>query len=209
MDGNTDDKRVQENFIGTLVETMKGDNFPVYRDVDEEDFDAAAATAAASSSGAATVTAAAASVATAAPDDAASRDPERRRHAAVVGPAVPYQNGDIPNQLRHADAADGDGEQSRRLRHDVRNMYAQIGSYPKDSVLWTRRDENDRLDMMRTNTMSQITHYLHAIGRTDRATISWSRLARPAVVRTVGRRVRDATAPVLWEIARRTSTKRE
>lgn len=124
VDGNTDDKRVQENFIGTLVETMKGDHFPVYRDADDEDFDAAA-----------TTTAAAASVAAASSDDTASRDPERRRHATVAGPAVPHQNGNIPSQMRHDDAADGDGGQVRRLRHDVRDMYAQIGSYPKDSVL--------------------------------------------------------------------------
>lgn len=43
----------------------------------------------------------------------------------VTGPAVSLQNGHIPNN-----------NQGQHLRYDVRNMYAQIGSYPpNDSVL--------------------------------------------------------------------------
>lgn len=39
MDGNTDDKDVQEKFVGTLTETMKGDNFPVYREDGDDTVD--------------------------------------------------------------------------------------------------------------------------------------------------------------------------
>ncbi|VVC25870.1 Hypothetical protein CINCED_3A019684 [Cinara cedri] len=93
VDGNTDEKNVQEKFMDTLKETMKGDNIPVYRE-----------------------------------DDAVlPHGPERTVEQAVIArPAVPRQNGFIPNSAN-------DNNRVPHLRYNVRDMYAQIG--PNDSVL--------------------------------------------------------------------------
>ncbi|CAI6355854.1 unnamed protein product [Macrosiphum euphorbiae] len=108
VDGNTDDKRVQDTFIGTLVETMKGENFPVFhRDDDEHGVDV--------------------------DTDIRQVNPEKRTTAAghaVSGPAVPRQNGHLPNETNEDHKNRG-----QNLRYDVRNMYAQIGSYANDPTL--------------------------------------------------------------------------
>lgn len=120
VDGNTDDKRVQETFISTLVETMKGENFPVFHRDDYDDVGAG---------------------------DNADTDPrrdiaEKRTTSAVAaaattaghtvsGPAVPRQNGHLPNDTN------GDNKnRGQNLRYDVRNMYSQIGSYANDPSLF-------------------------------------------------------------------------
>ncbi|XP_060848163.1 uncharacterized protein LOC132927686 [Rhopalosiphum padi] len=107
VDGNTDDKRVQETFISTLVETMKGENFPVYHRDDDDDTDP-------------------------------RRDTEKRTTStaavaghAVTGPAVPRQNGHLPN-----DTNEEHDNRGQTMRYDVRNMYAQIGSYANDPSLY-------------------------------------------------------------------------
>lgn len=104
VDGNTDEKGVQEKFIVTLMETMKGDNFPSEQpDVDDgtvlQDIDGLHTPAA--------------------------------TNKTVAGPAVPHQNGYLPNNTIN----DNSNNREQPLRYDVRNMYAQIGSYPNDSVL--------------------------------------------------------------------------
>jgi hypothetical protein len=110
VDGNTDDKRVQETFISTLVETMKGENFPVYHR-DDDDGDNV--------------------------DTDPRRDTEKRTTStaapghAVTGPAVPRQNGHLPNDTN--EEHDNGGQ---TMRYDVRNMYAQIGSYANDPSLY-------------------------------------------------------------------------
>lgn len=114
VDGNTDDKRVQETFISTLVETMKGENFPVlHRDDDDygDDDDHG--------------------------DDVNTDiDPEKRTTSAaaaghvISGPAVPRQNGHLPN-----DTNEDNNNRGQHLRYDVRNMYAQIGSYAINPTL--------------------------------------------------------------------------
>lgn len=100
MDGNTDEKTVQDNFIGTLMEMMKGGNIPVYQ-MEEEDKHVE--------------------------QDVIQQYLEDQvipTAKTITGPAVPHQNGYIPNN------------QGQNLRYDVRNMYAQMGSYPQnDSVL--------------------------------------------------------------------------
>lgn len=75
MDGNTDDKDVQEKFISTLKETIKGDEFPVYYREDGGGDE---------------------TVGTRGPESPAGG----RTAAAVTGPAaaaVPRLNGFIPN----------------------------------------------------------------------------------------------------------------
>lgn len=110
VDGNTDDKRVQDTFISTLVETMKGENFPVFHrdDDDGDDVDT----------------------------DIRQVDPEKRTTSATVsghavtGPAAPRQNGHLPNETN-----EDNNNRGQPLRYDVRNMYAQIGSYANDPTL--------------------------------------------------------------------------
>jgi len=123
VDGNTDDKCVQETFISTLVETMKGENFPVFHRDDYDDDGAG---------------------------DNADTDPrrditEKRTTSAVAavaavattaghavsGPAVPRQNGHLPNDTNEDNKNGG-----QHLRYDVRNMYSQIGSYANDPSLF-------------------------------------------------------------------------
>jgi len=114
VDGNTDDKRVQETFISTLVETMKGENFPVYHRDDDDDGGGGGG------------------------GDNADTDPrrdiaEKRTTSAVTaghavsGPAVPRQNGHLPN-----DSNEDNNNRRQNLRYDVRNMYSQIGTYTND-----------------------------------------------------------------------------
>ncbi|XP_015373047.1 PREDICTED: adenylate kinase isoenzyme 5 [Diuraphis noxia] len=108
VDGNTDDKRVQETFISTLVETMKGENFPVFHRDDDDHGD----------------------------DVNTDIDPEKQTTPAVVvghvvsGPAVPRQNGHLPNKTN-----EDNNNREQHLRYDVRNMYAQIGSYANEPTL--------------------------------------------------------------------------
>lgn len=111
VDGNTDDKRVQETFIGTLVETMKGENFPVFHRDDDDGDDG--------------------------DTEIRQVEPEKRTTSAaaaaehaVSGPAVPRQNGHLPN-----DTNEDNNNRGQHLRYDVRNMYAQIGSYANESAL--------------------------------------------------------------------------
>ncbi|KAE9528645.1 hypothetical protein AGLY_012220 [Aphis glycines] len=120
VDGNTDDKRVQETFISTLVETMKGENFPVFHRDDYDD-DGAGDNV----------------------DTDLRRDiTEKRTTSAVAaaattaghtvsGPAVPRQNGHIPN-----DTNEDNKNRGQHLRYDVRNMYSQIGAYANDPSLF-------------------------------------------------------------------------
>lgn len=98
VDGNTEDRGVQEKFIGVLLETMTGGDREqlgdgtVLQDLERPETEPEAAGPSGS----------------------------------VAGPAVPRQNGYGPN------AADGKAdERGRNLRYDVRNLYAQIGSYPE------------------------------------------------------------------------------
>lgn len=112
VDGNTEDRGVQEKFIGVLMETMRGGNFPTGQPPPEEEEEAADDRR---------------------PDDGTVlqdlEDPvesaEANASKSVAGPALPRQNGYVPN-------ADRSNDKRRRenLRYDVRNMYAQIGSYP-------------------------------------------------------------------------------
>jgi len=111
VDGNTDDKRVQDTFIDTLVETMKGENFPVFhRDVDDGVKD---------------------------DTDIRQVNEEKRTTSTkvaghvVTGPAVPRQNGHLPNETNE----DNNNNRGQNLRYDVRNMYAQIGTYANDPTL--------------------------------------------------------------------------
>lgn len=100
MDGNTEEKSVQEKFINTLMETMKIDNFLVYQQ-DEKNS-----------------------------DGTVLQDLERPEVVGetMVGEStVPHQNGYIPNNTKN--------DQRQHLRYDVRNMYAQIGSFPNDTEL--------------------------------------------------------------------------
>lgn len=110
MDGNTEEKDVQEKFIGTLMETMKGDNFPYYQHKEDDDDDENDGTVL----------------------QVLERpliDTVAQETSVPTGPAVPHQNGYIPNnQLNN-------NKQGQRLHNDVRNMYAQIRSYPNDSAL--------------------------------------------------------------------------
>lgn len=99
VDGNTDNKEVQENFIGTLMETMKGEHFPVHQE-EAGDGDL---------------------------NDGTNLQDLGRQPPLVTNPAEPRQNGYLPNNHNK--------DQGQNLRYDVRNMYAQMGSYPKDSVL--------------------------------------------------------------------------
>lgn len=142
MDGNTDDKKVQETFIGTLMETMKGGNFPVYEDSED---------AAINDDG--TVLQDLERHVAAAGPTGTERPPELGpvtspvARAAVAGPAVPHQNGYIPNNTNNNNNNNNtnnnknntnnsnNNNQEQQMRYDVRNMYAQIGSYPNDSVL--------------------------------------------------------------------------
>lgn len=114
VDGNTDDKRVQETFISTLVETMKGENFPVFHRDDDDDGTGDNA------------------------DTDLRRDIAEKRTTsavtaghAVSGPAVPRQNGHLPN-----DTNEDNNNRGQHLRYDVRNMYSQIGSYANDPSLY-------------------------------------------------------------------------
>lgn len=125
VDGNTEDKDVQEKFIGVLMETMKGDqrsptrrHHPRRDDRDRE------------YPGDGTVLHDLEGPETE-PDAAASEGPS----GSVAGPAAPRQNGYIPN-ADHKNAANysnANDKRGRDLRYDVRNMYAQIGSYPNGS----------------------------------------------------------------------------
>lgn len=137
MDGNTDDKKVQETFIGTLIETMKGGNFLV----GQEDEDVAV------NDDEIVLQDQERHVAAAGPISN-ERSSEQRRspvaRAAVAGPAVPLQNGYIPNNTNNTNSnninnnnniANNNNNQEQQMRYNVRNMYAQIGSYPNDSVL--------------------------------------------------------------------------
>lgn len=110
VDGNTDDKRVQDTFIDTLVETMKGENFPVFhQDVDD---------------GVKVDT------------DILQVNQEKRTTSTkvaghvVTGLAVPRQNGHLPNEIN-----ENNNNREQHLSYDVRNMYAQIGSYANDPTL--------------------------------------------------------------------------
>jgi len=104
VDGNTDEKAVQKKFIGTLMEMMKGENFPVYQRDDNDD---------------GTIL-----------EDLEGQAPDEGI-TTVAGPAVPRLNGHIPN----SDVRNEAENKGQHLRYNVRNMYAQIGSYPNDSVL--------------------------------------------------------------------------
>lgn len=105
MDGNTDEKDVQEKFIGTLMEMMKGDDFPVYRRDDNDD---------------GTVL-----------QDLERQEPDIGTTTSITEPAVQHQNGHIPN----SNVKNNDSNAGHRLRYDVQNVYAQMGPYPNDSVL--------------------------------------------------------------------------
>jgi len=105
VDGNTDEKEVQDKFVGTLMEMMKGENFLDYRQDDDGDR---------------TVL-----------HDLEGRVPDAET-ATVAGLSVPRQNGHIPNSNVKTD---DDNSKGRHLRYDVRNMYAQMESYPNDSAL--------------------------------------------------------------------------
>jgi len=110
VDGNTDDKQVQETFISTLAETIKDENFPVFHRYHDDG------------------------------DNVNTNihqvDPKKQTTSAAVaehvvsGPAVPRQNGHLPNKTNE----DNDN-QGHLLRYDVRNMYAQIGSYENEPTL--------------------------------------------------------------------------
>lgn len=136
VDGNTDDKDVREKFVGTLLETMKGDDFPVPDRREDGD-----GTGGGGTGGGDVVVRGADEYYG---DGTVLQDLEKPAEsgpAAVSGPAVPRQNGYVPNDRTNADGGgggggdeDADGRQ-RQLRYDVRNMYAQIGSYPKDPAL--------------------------------------------------------------------------
>lgn len=110
VDGNTDNKRVQDTFIDTLVETMKGENFPVFhQDVDDGVKD---------------------------DTDIRQVNQEKRTTSSkvaehvVTGLAVPRQNGHLPNETN-----ENNNNRRQHLSYDVRNMYAQIGSYANDPTL--------------------------------------------------------------------------
>uniref|UniRef100_A0A2S2NRY9 Adenylate kinase isoenzyme 5 n=1 Tax=Schizaphis graminum TaxID=13262 RepID=A0A2S2NRY9_SCHGA len=127
VDGNTDDKRVQETFISTLMETMKGENFPVYHrdddDGDNVDTDPRRDTEKRITSTPAVEHAVTGPTghAVTGPTGHAVTGPARH---VVTGPAVPRQNGHLPNDTN--EERDNLGQ---TMRYDVRNMYAQIGSY--------------------------------------------------------------------------------
>lgn len=87
---------------------MKGENFPVFHRDDDDHGD----------------------------DVNTDIDPEKRTTSATVtghvvsGPAVPRENGHLPNNTN-----EDNNNRGQHLRYDVRNMYAQIGSYANDPTL--------------------------------------------------------------------------
>lgn len=107
MDGNTEDRNVQDMFVGALVSTIGSETATVAHQMADHD-------------------------GTVLHDLESHEEPEAGASHAVTGPAVPHQNGFIPN-AQTSNAKSNDLEQ--RSRQSIRTMYAQIGSYPKNNVL--------------------------------------------------------------------------
>lgn len=102
VDGNTEERDVQEKFIDTLMKTMKNNNYSIYHQNSDNDNN----------------------------DGIILQDLEKHavvNETVVTEPAVRHQNGHIPNNTNN--------DQGQHLRYDVRDMYAQIGSFPNDSEL--------------------------------------------------------------------------
>jgi hypothetical protein len=129
VDGNTDDKKVQDTFIGTLMETMKGGNFPVF----QEDMDVVV------NDDGTMLQDQERQMAAVGPTSNELSSEQRRSPVAIAGITVPHQHGYIPNNTNNMNTNhinnNNNNNQEQQMRYNVRNMYAQIGSYPNDSVL--------------------------------------------------------------------------